>query len=261
MSAYLQETSTPSSTTAILAEAANRQPEPGDQEARVARGRLLFMGMDGTDSVAEKQGGIGCIGCHTNLNETGQHWITNDLIKSGTLATQLTSKLGHIPSATELSAAARTEYQAMSYNQRQWYAMEHFPGPAASGKSPAYPDGSPKPVFQAFGPELSGIGTKLLAGRSQEQAVRWLYRWLIDPTGHYPNTIMPRARLLAQTGHGPHRLPAGPATPPRIKDDPWRAMEISADPDKISFLVSQFLLSQFDAATAQPLKADDDGEL
>ncbi|MFI5380804.1 MAG: c-type cytochrome [Tepidisphaerales bacterium] len=140
MSAYLEFTST-----SVLADIP--VPVIADEPQRIARGRLLFLGLQGSGALPGKQGGLGCIGCHTNLNETGQRWIVNDLLKTG-----------QAPSAT----AATARYQSMSYNERHRYALDHFPQPSLTGKPPAYSDGSPRPVFQTFGPELSNIGDKFV---------------------------------------------------------------------------------------------------
>ena len=50
-----------------------------------------------------------CIGCHTNLNETGQRWITNDMVKGGVLEDYLSdfskktaTEKGKAPTAREL---------------------------------------------------------------------------------------------------------------------------------------------------------------
>ncbi|MGE5610397.1 MAG: c-type cytochrome, partial [Bacillota bacterium] len=70
MAAYLVQTATVPSLSA---------PMPGVSEdsqqlaARIARGRALFIGLSNAKTDApSKPGGIGCLGCHTNANETGQ---------------------------------------------------------------------------------------------------------------------------------------------------------------------------------------------
>src|SRR2546423_12655286 len=106
-------------------------------EGDVDRGRSLFIGFDAEKApIGDMQGGVGCIGCHTNLNETGQRWITNDMVKSGLLADYLdefrktAAEKGKVPTARELQTEAGREalrrYKAMTYNERQLYAAEHF---------------------------------------------------------------------------------------------------------------------------------------
>ncbi|MGA2496481.1 MAG: c-type cytochrome [Tepidisphaeraceae bacterium] len=259
MAAYLEFTSS-----SVLADIP--APVIVDEPQRIARGRLLFLGLQGSDSVPEKQGGVGCLGCHANLNETGQRWIVNDLLKTG-----------QSPSAT--SATAR--YQSMSYNERHRYALDHFPQPSLTGKPPTYPDGSPRPVFQTFGPELSNVGDKFGAapanmasvpvgpdnqtvgdsGRpARTPALRWLQQWLLDPQRYSPGTLMPSLRLspddaldLACYLLAQRRTSLSPP-------DSWRTTEIAPDPDKTAFLVAQFLAGQYDAPTATR-KAVDDAEL
>lgn len=108
---------------------------------------------------------VGCLACHVNMNETGKQWITRDLMARKQL--------------DEDEAAA--EYDAMSYNQQHWYAMEHLDD-----------------ELVRVGPELSGVGTKLLAGRTEAEAYAWLYDWLRNPTHYSDYTIMPSFRLTEQ---------------------------------------------------------------
>ncbi len=255
MAAYLEFTSS-----SVLAD--TPVPVIADEPQRIARGRLLFLGMQGSDSIPDRQGGGGCIGCHTNLNETGQRWIVNDLLKTGQSASV---------------AAAMGRYQSMSYNERHRYALDHFPQPSLTGKPPTYPDGSPRPVFQTFGPELSNIGDKFAVPPSSKTgitagvdvsttrdsrmlALRWLQQWLLDPQRYSPGTLMPSLRLspeealdLACYLMTQRRTTVSPA-------DSWRTAEITPDPDKTAFLIAQFLAGQYDAPTAAR-KATDDAEL
>src|SRR5207248_6768045 len=53
---------------------------------------------------------IGCQGCHSNLNETGEEWITTDLVKRYAFK----------------KADAQKKYEEMTYNQRQVYALENL---------------------------------------------------------------------------------------------------------------------------------------
>ena len=59
-----------------------------------------------------------------------------------------------------LTAEATRIYDAMSYNDRQLYALENLGEKGEQSALPKYPDNSPKPVFMHHGPELSGIGSK-----------------------------------------------------------------------------------------------------
>ena len=108
---------------------------------------------------------VGCLACHSNLDEYGQEWIVDDLISSG---------LGE--------DEAIQQYERMTYNQQHWYVMEHLPQ-----------------KFERTGPELSGVGTKLKAGgRTEEEAFAWLYDWLRNPRHYSSYTVMPSFRLSEQ---------------------------------------------------------------
>ena len=115
----------------------------------------------------------------------------------------------------------------MSYNERQLYCTENLeptpvlswsPGSPWPAQTPertgsfavqTYPDGTPKPIFMHHGPELSGIGTKLLAGRTPEQAralaVRLAQR--AAPLQLLHADAQPAPDRPA--GAGPGRVPAG----------------------------------------------------
>ena len=122
----------------------------------VARGRIIF-------------NNVGCLGCHTNMAEHGEQWIVGDLMERKGLSKD----------------QAKSEYDAMGegqpddgYNARHWYAMEHL-----------------RDKITQVGPEMSGVGTKLLAGRTPEQARAWTYDWLRNPRHYSDYTIMPSLRL------------------------------------------------------------------
>lgn len=135
------------------AEAAPYRPEPPPATpGNPANGRTLF-------------NTLGCLACHTNLEEHGQKWIVEDLVAR---------------TGVSNDEAARV-YQAMSYNQRHWYALQHL-----------------SPKLERTGPELSGVGTKLKAGRTEDQALAWLYDWLRNPRHYSSYTIMPSFRLSEQ---------------------------------------------------------------
>jgi len=108
---------------------------------------------------------VGCLACHSNLDEHGKRWIVEDLVDRK-----------HVS-----DAEARQQYEQMSYNQRHWYAMEHLPQ-----------------KLELTGPELSAVGTKLKAGRDDQQANQWLYDWLRHPQHYSDYSIMPSFRLSQQ---------------------------------------------------------------
>ena len=84
--------------------------------------------------------------------------VTNDMAKSGYLEDYLSefgkktaAEKGKAPTARELQTEAGREalrrYRAMTYNERQLYAMEHFGEALGASAIPKYADGSPKPVW------------------------------------------------------------------------------------------------------------------
>ncbi len=140
---YLQSTPTAKDAAPYTPQQAPEQT--GDVEA----GRQLFKT-------------VGCMSCHANMTEFGDQWILEDLATNQGLST---------PQAKE-------RHQAMSYNQKHWYAMEHL-----------------EDKFSLVGPELSGVGTKLKADRTPEEARAWLFDWLRHPNHYSSYTIMPSFRL------------------------------------------------------------------
>lgn len=125
----------------------------GGQEA-VDRGRELF-------------NTVGCLACHSNLEDQGRPWIVNEV-------------------ARQLGKPAEYVEQEMTYNERHWFALRYLGD-----------------KLTVIGPELSGVGTKLLAGRPPDsegyrQAKQWLYNWLRNPRNHSSYTIMPVLRLDEQ---------------------------------------------------------------
>ncbi len=132
------------------------EPMPEDLQGDTAAGRKLF-------------NSVGCLACHSNLDEYGEDWIVEDLVnRTGADEDQ-----------------AQQQYEHMTYNQQHWYAMEHLPD-----------------KLERTGPELSGVGTKLKAGRdaasAHQQAAAWLYDWLRNPRHYSSYTIMPSFRLSEQ---------------------------------------------------------------
>ncbi len=138
--------------------------KPADTVGDPTRGRELF-----------KQ--FGCLGCHGNIAEYGQEWITKDLMQREGLDEQ----------------TAFHRYKGMTYEQRVQYASDRFPtdtdtifDPDATRFDPE--DLDKPPVFTRFAPDLSGIGSKVTAD--------WLYSWLINPAHYSATTKMPSMRLL-----------------------------------------------------------------
>ena len=195
---------------------------------------------------------IGCQGCHTNLNEVGKDWITTDLVKRYGLKT----------------ADAAKKYGEMNYNERQVYALENLGEVTSTGNDQKkYADGKPIPVFMHHAPELSGIGDKLTAGRTPEQAKAWLFDWLKEPRHYSAYTVMPRLRLSDQQAVdlmeyllAQKRSLTAPKDKPSGEFDGWQASAIPADDKKINELVAFFLRSQYSLNTADA-KAVDDAEM
>lgn len=137
--------------------------KPADVVGDVERGRKL---------VRE----VGCLGCHANLAEFGEEWITRDIV--------------HREGIDE--ETARYRYKGMTHVERSRYAMEHFP---AENETFFEPDkhrfdpegGYQPPTFSRVGPELSGVGSKA--------TFEWLYAWVSDPAQFSPDTKMPNMRL------------------------------------------------------------------
>ncbi len=137
--------------------------KPAEVEGGVERGRKLFRS-------------VGCLGCHANIAEFGEEWITGDIAQRERVDTD----------------TARHRYLGMTYEQRVRYAMEHFAGEVDTYLEPETARFNPdepysRPTFSRFGPELSGIGSKV--------SFEWLYSWLIEPAHYSPDTKMPRLRL------------------------------------------------------------------
>ncbi len=225
------------------------------------------------DAVAGKAifNGIGCMGCHTNLNDDtgdkrngkpitlGEKWIVTDLIKAGELAKKMEAETGKAPAAGDLAKKATELYDHMTYNERQVYVTEHFT-PSYTGEAPKYADNTLKPLFQHHGPELSGIGTKLTAGRTPEQARAWLYDWVKEPRHYSEYTVMPQLRLSDQQALD---LTEYLLNQKRTNDSPgdtWKAELTPPDTAKLIELTSLFLRSRYSTAVATK-QADDDKEL
>ena len=214
---------------------------------------------------------IGCQGCHTNLNDdagekrnnklvtVGEKWIVTDLVKSGELAKKMEAELGKAPDAKAVTTRAQELYDHMTYNERQLYITEHL-APDYSGAAAKYPDNTPKPIFQHHGPELSGVGTKLLADRTPEQARLWLYNWVKDPRHYSEYTVMPQLRLTDQQALDLTEYLLAQKRTNDKPDDGWKAELTPADTPKLIELTAQFLRSRFSANIATQ-RADNDDEL
>ncbi|MCG8405808.1 MAG: c-type cytochrome [Phycisphaerales bacterium] len=170
---------------------------------------------------------IGCLACHVNLDARdplddegrtfGQKWIVADIAheKAKAKADERQDK----PSGTDRQALldeslteAKAAYEEMSQNERVRYAVRRFTRERRDEamtvkKTETFladieqRDPDPfklyvPPEFVRHGPELSGIGTKLVPDQEDtkqiEHANRWLYSWFKDPRHYSSYTVMPR---------------------------------------------------------------------
>ena len=169
-----------------------------------------------------------------------------------------------------VDAEAKAIYDAMSYNERQLYISENFeptsvllePKPKMPGREfepdaasmylpQTYPDGTAKPIFMHHGPELSGIGTKLLAGRKLEEAQAWLFAWLREPHHYSSYTLMPNLRLTDQQALDLTEYLLAQTREANKPGDAWKAEVTPPDAAKLSELVAFFLRSRFSVRTAE----------
>jgi cytochrome c2 len=241
---YLVETATP-----LDAKYAVPDGITGDYE----RGKALFLGINGSgvkpSGGVSNQAGLGCLACHANLNEEAENWIVNDLVLDQGLA----------------RPKAEAAFAAMTYDERQMYCVRHFEAPAGTTTvSPTYNDDAhtPKPVFMHHGPELSGVGTKLLASRSREQATQWLFQWLKEPKHYSESTVMPQLRVTDQEALDLAAYLLG-QTRQKVDDelktgktDSWAAGLTPVDPDKLHELISLQLRSRFSPKDADTAASD-----
>jgi cytochrome c2 len=162
---------------------------------------------------------------------------------------------------------AKAFYDRMSYNERQLYISENFEPPTVLTEPkitmvgqtpersitdlPAYPDGTPKPVFMHHGPELSGVGTKLLAGRKPEEARAWLFAWIKEPHHYSSYTLMPNLRLTDQQALDLSEYLLAQTRESNKPGDPWKAEVTPPDEAKLAELVAFFLRSRFSVKTAE----------
>jgi len=148
----------------------SREWQPSSPPAGVAgdveRGRTLFKS-------------AGCLGCHANIAEFGEEWITDHLVQRGGMEME----------------TARHRAKGMTYDERVRYAMKYFVNERDTFLDPKEARFNPDddyhtPILTRFAPELSGIGSKV--------SFEWLYSWLRDPTHYAPETKMPNLRLSEQ---------------------------------------------------------------
>ncbi len=218
---------------------------------------------------------LGCLACHQNLNDPageakrdgklitrGEAWIVQDLVLGGELAKKLTAETGKAPTSAELSAEATKLYDGMSYNERQLYVLEHLDADRNETGADTYDDAKKtvKPVFMHHGPELSGIGTKLLADRNTSQATAWLYDWLKEPRHYSDYTVMPSLRLSDQQAADLAAYLLDQKRTNNSPDDKWKESLTETDSGKLIELTSLFLRSRYSPKVATE-RADDITEL
>lgn len=199
---------------------------------------------------------IGCMACHVNLNDPqpekrsnkpitlGEKWIVNDLVKARGLKKD----------------EAEKTYDGMTYNERQVYVKERFETEPGATEVAKYSDGTPKPIFVHVGPELSGLGTKLLDHRKPEEARQWLFDWLKEPRHYSAYTIMPQLRLSDQQAIDLVEYLLAQTRKANKENDPWTGGLCEVDSQKQIELTSLFLRNKYSAQTAL-IKADDEAEL
>ena len=192
-------------------------PLPENFEPDLKRGEELFIS-------------IGCLACHVNLdahdpldddNRTyGEKWIVQDIAVErarGKAAEERSKGAMDAERKQELIDAevdgAKEAYDAMSKNDRVRYASRRFTRTERlkamlSAKTELFqadtqgrdtPDPFKTyvpPEFTMQGPELSGLGTKLIPDADdadqQQRGMRWMYNWLRDPRHYSSYTVMPK---------------------------------------------------------------------
>ncbi|MCB9853041.1 MAG: c-type cytochrome [Phycisphaerales bacterium] len=193
-------------------------PSPEGIEADPKRGEELFVS-------------IGCLACHVNLDAHdplddehrtfGEKWIVKDIaVEKARLEAQRVKRTDGPPDGDAIQAmidaempAAKEAFDAMSKNDRVRYASRRFSRRARQHamlaakterfEAETQDNRTPDPLltyvppeFTKQGPELSGLGTKLVPDASDENqqahGTRWLYNWLRDPRHYSSYTVMPR---------------------------------------------------------------------
>jgi mono/diheme cytochrome c family protein len=198
---------------------------------------------------------LGCLACHTNLADKNeedvtraQQWIVRDLIRSGGLS--------------EEDAVAT--YEGMTYNQKQWYIKENFGALTSVGPEKRYPpmdddekvNPKVRPIFIHHGPELSGIGDKLLAGRTAEQAKAWLFDWLKEPRHYSAYTVMPSLRLSEEEAANLVEYLLAQKRKNLDEKDTWKAELFPIDQTKLNEIAAWFLRSQYTPQLADKAAID-----
>lgn len=143
---------------------------------------------------------VGCLSCHSNVNESGLDWVVIDLQERFGLdrdaamkrvAADAQSNEGLAGEATaednvgffvlDDSGTPTPKVKPAQYTRLHWYLMQYEPS-----------------RYSNFAPELSGVATKLLFNRTRDQAKAWLYDWVRNPSHYSDYTRMPRLRLTEQ---------------------------------------------------------------
>jgi len=143
---------------------------------------------------------VGCLACHSNVNEFGLDWVSYDLQERFGLDREgALNRIAADGAVNEGISGAETDeanvgffvvdtsgkptprIKPEQYTRLHWYLMAH--------------EGD---RYSKVAPELSGVATKLLHGRTPDQARAWLYDWLRNPTHYSDYAIMPRFRLTEQ---------------------------------------------------------------
>ncbi|HRW55608.1 MAG TPA: c-type cytochrome, partial [Phycisphaerae bacterium] len=193
-------------------------PTPEGVEGDPKRGEELFVS-------------IGCLACHANLDAHdpldddgrtfGEKWIVKDIaVERARAEADRVKRVDGPPNGAAIEAmieaemaGAKEAYDAMSKNDRVRYASRRFSrserikamtiAKTEMFEAETQDNRTPNPLltyvppeFTMQGPELSGLGTKLIpdAGDDAQQAHgrQWLYNWLRDPRHYSSYTIMPK---------------------------------------------------------------------
>lgn len=166
----------------------NPETPPAEVKGDVRRGRELFKG-------------VGCLGCHANVNESGLEWVTLDLQERFGLSRD--EAIARI--AADGKAVAEMPDPAQAVESNVGFFEVDGSGDTTGRIRPDqytrlhwYLKAYQSQRYTAYGPELSGVGTKLLAGRTNAEATSWLYDWLRHPNHYSDYTTMPSLRLTEQ---------------------------------------------------------------
>ncbi len=143
---------------------------------------------------------VGCLACHSNVNETGLEWVAIDLQDRFGLARDAAlNRIAEDSRANEGQSGVETSEDNVGfftldasgnptprikpeqYTRLHWYLMHYQPD-----------------RYSKVAPELSGVATKLLHNRSRDEARAWVYDWVRNPSHYSDYTRMPRLRLTEQ---------------------------------------------------------------